>query len=134
MRRLVILLLASLMLAGAANAQKAQSAVDWALKERKKAGHVYAGVIWSGGSLTPGETVFDNLNSATPTGWYTYGYEKATGELFQCVWWRPQTLACRWSDTNGKGPVLFTFNDDKTVFGGSWGMHSPQHPWNGRIK
>ena len=64
------------------------------------------------------------------TGTYNYRNGRIEGTL------NGHTLTGRWIQDNGKGRILFVFNDDFTAFTGKWSYNDvePSGKWDGKLK
>lgn len=65
------------------------------------------------------------------TGTYEYRGGRIEGTL------SGHTLTGRWTQDNGKGRLVFEFNDDFTAFTGKWSYNDAEPTssgWNGKLK
>ena len=67
------------------------------------------------------------INGTHVTGTYKYSGGKIDGTLVG------NKLTGTWTQTNGKGKIVFVFNNDFSSFTGKWGYNdaAPSSKWNG---
>ncbi|MBR0499994.1 MAG: hypothetical protein IJJ72_03255 [Bacteroidales bacterium] len=71
-----------------------------------------------------------HLDGNKVTGTYNYRNGRIEGTL------NGHTLTGRWTQDNGKGRLVFVFNDDFTAFSGKWSYNDaePSGKWDGKLK
>ncbi|MDR3496380.1 MAG: hypothetical protein P4L82_17405 [Ancalomicrobiaceae bacterium] len=96
---------------------------------------IYAGEIWSGDAMHPGQTQFTQTDDGRLVGSYSFledNGQRQRGTLDHCEPTGLRRLTCRWHDGYGSGLVKLQFSQGLDRFKGGWlqsGM--AVRPWRG---